>query len=192
MKAASPVIWRCFTTSRSFSAPSSGWPRHGATNCRAWSSCIARSAADGPMPGSKPSRRNRSGNFMSAINYLTAARETPVVAARPEHNSVGAVIDIGSNSVKLLVGHVTGTAVEQLYSIGEAVRLGQGAFQTRRLRPDIIERVAGTVAEFARSARNFSPSVFRILATSAVREAVNRSDLVRAVETRAQKRVEIL
>jgi len=107
-------------------------------------------------------------------------------------NSVGAVIDIGSNSVKLLIGQITGTTVQRIYSIGESLKVGQGAFQTRRLQPDVIERVAETVAEFSRSARKFSPSVFRIVATSAVREAANRADLVRAVEARAQKRVEIL
>jgi exopolyphosphatase/guanosine-5'-triphosphate,3'-diphosphate pyrophosphatase len=127
---------------------------------------------------------------MNAFNYPRA--ETPAAAARPAVNSVGAVIDIGSNSVKLLVGQVTGSVVERIYSIAESLKVGQGAFQTRRLRPDVIERVAGKVAEFVRTARNFSPAVFRIFATSAVREAINRSDLVRAIETRVQKRVEIL
>ena len=127
---------------------------------------------------------------MSAFHYPT--HRIPAVAEGLESNSVGAVIDIGSNSVKLLVGQVTGNSVERIYSIGQAVRLGHGTFQTRWLRPDVIERVAETVAEFADSARNFSPCVFRILATSAVREAINRLDLVRAVETRAHERVEIL
>jgi exopolyphosphatase/guanosine-5'-triphosphate,3'-diphosphate pyrophosphatase len=127
---------------------------------------------------------------MSAFNYPT--HEIPVADRGPESNSVGAVIDIGSNSVKLLVGQVRGNTVERIYSTAAPVKLGQGTFQTRWLRPEAIERVTGTVAEFARSARNFSPCVFRVLATSAVREAINRFDLVRAVQTRAQTRVEIL
>jgi exopolyphosphatase/guanosine-5'-triphosphate,3'-diphosphate pyrophosphatase len=127
---------------------------------------------------------------MSAPNYPAAATTDGRPAA--ECNSVGAVIDIGSNSVKLLVGQVRGTTVERIYSIGESIKLGQGAFQTRRLQPNVIERVAGTVAEFVQAASKFSPAVLRILATSAVREAINRADFVRAVEARAQKRVAVL
>jgi exopolyphosphatase/guanosine-5'-triphosphate,3'-diphosphate pyrophosphatase len=127
---------------------------------------------------------------MNAVGCPT--QKTAIAAAHPEYNSVGAVIDIGSNSVKLLVGLVTGTAVERIYSSGETLKLGRGAFLTRWLMPESIERVAGMVAKFAEVAGKFCPSVFRILATSAVREALNGLDLVRAVEVRTGKRVEIL
>src|ERR1051326_8526655 len=127
---------------------------------------------------------------MNTVNY--PALERPVAARAPQYNTVGAVIDSGSNAVKLLVGQVNGAGFERIYSIGESMKVGQGAFQTRRLQPDVIERVASIVAELVGSARRFSPSIFRILATSAVREAVNRGELVRAVETKAQRRVEIL
>jgi exopolyphosphatase/guanosine-5'-triphosphate,3'-diphosphate pyrophosphatase len=110
----------------------------------------------------------------------------------PSGNSVRAVIDIGSNSVKLLVGQVRGTTVEPIYSIAQPGKLGQGVFQTRRLGPEAIDRTADAVAKFAALARGFSPSSFRILATSAVREAINRADLLRAVEDRAHHRVELL
>jgi exopolyphosphatase/guanosine-5'-triphosphate,3'-diphosphate pyrophosphatase len=127
---------------------------------------------------------------MNTINYQPVVNR--VTRSPAGGNSVGAVIDIGSNSVKLLVGQVNGSNVERIYSIGQSVKLGQGAFQTRRLRPEVIDRVAATVGEFADTARKFAPSIFRILATSAVREAINRADLVRAVEGRAQNRVEVL
>src|SRR5262245_29956469 len=127
---------------------------------------------------------------MNAVQYST--HETPVKVRATECSPIGAVIDIGSNSVKLLVGQLRGTSVEPLFMISQPVKIGQGSFQTRRLRPDTIERVTKSVADLTRRARSFSPSVFRIVATSAVREAVNRSDLIRAIETRIQKRIEIL
>jgi exopolyphosphatase/guanosine-5'-triphosphate,3'-diphosphate pyrophosphatase len=127
---------------------------------------------------------------MNTINFQPLVNRITRPPARG--NSVGAVIDIGSNSVKLLVGQVVGANVERIYSIGQSVKLGQGAFQTRRLRPEVIDRVAATVADFAATARKFSPSIFRIFATSAVREATNRADFLRTVESRSQNRVEIL
>jgi exopolyphosphatase/guanosine-5'-triphosphate,3'-diphosphate pyrophosphatase len=127
---------------------------------------------------------------MNTINcHAVLNRMTSLAAAS---NSVGAVIEIGSNSVNMLVGQVTGTTVDPIHSIARPVKLGQGVFQTRRLGQEAIDHAADAVAEFSALARGYSPSSFRILATSAVREAINRADLLRAVEDRAQHRVELL
>jgi len=44
-------------------------------------------------------------------------------------NDIGAIIEIGSNSVKLLVGKITANSVERIYSMRESVRVGQGHFK---------------------------------------------------------------
>ena len=103
-----------------------------------------------------------------------------------------AVIDIGTNSVKLLVAAVEGAEVRWVHKAGEAVRLGQGIFETHWLQPDAIQRAAQVVARLARQAAGFNPSVFHVIATSAVREAVNRADLVNAVEAASGLKVEVL
>jgi hypothetical protein len=60
-------------------------------------------------------------------------------------NDIGAIIEIGSNSVTLLIGKITANSVERIDSARKSVKVGQGAFQNRRLRPELIERVAAIV-----------------------------------------------
>lgn len=107
-------------------------------------------------------------------------------------NSVRAVIDVGTNSVKLLVGQVSGGAVQPLVERSEQTRLGEGFFADRLLRPDAIRRTAGAVARFRAEAEAFAPDRIRILATAAAREALNPSELVAALESAARLPLEII
>ena len=59
-----------------------------------------------------------------------------------------AVIDVGSNSVKLLIADVIDGIVIPLMHEGEQTRLGRGVFEVGRLQPEAI-------AETARAALNF-------------------------------------
>jgi exopolyphosphatase/pppGpp-phosphohydrolase len=47
-----------------------------------------------------------------------------------------AVIDVGTNSVKLLVAEVAGQIVTPLLEQSEQTRLGRGFYPLHRLRPD--------------------------------------------------------
>ena len=60
-----------------------------------------------------------------------------------------AVIDVGTNSVKLLVAEVAGRRVQPLAETSRQTRLGRGFYETQRLQPSAIARTAGAVAEFA-------------------------------------------
>ena len=60
-----------------------------------------------------------------------------------------AVIDIGTNSVKLLVADVAGREVRPVCEQSHQTRLGQGFYETRRLRPEAMEATAQAVAGFA-------------------------------------------
>ena len=51
-----------------------------------------------------------------------------------------AAVDIGTNSVRLLVADLDGTAPHHVDRRMHITRLGQGVNQTRRLAPDAIER----------------------------------------------------
>jgi exopolyphosphatase/guanosine-5'-triphosphate,3'-diphosphate pyrophosphatase len=93
-----------------------------------------------------------------------------------------AVIDIGTNSVKLLVAEVTGEQVVPLYEEADQTRLGRGFYETHRLQPEAIARTAQAVASFAARARQSGARQPRVIATSAAREAVNRAELVSAVQ----------
>lgn len=103
-----------------------------------------------------------------------------------------AVIDVGTNSIKLLVAEVTGRRVRPLWEESKQTRLGQGFYQAHRLQAGPIEKTARAVAEFAATARAQHTSSLRVIATSAARDAVNASDLVAAIRAEAGLTTEII
>jgi len=103
-----------------------------------------------------------------------------------------AVIDVGTNSIKLLVADVGGRDVQPVHEESRQTRLGKGFYETRQLQPDAIARTAEAVAEFAKTARENKAASIRIIATSAVRDAMNSGDLTSAIERAAGLKVEII
>jgi len=103
-----------------------------------------------------------------------------------------AVIDIGTNSVKLLVAAVSGRRVEPLLEGSEQTRLGSGFYETRRLQPAAIAHTARVVAGFGEKAREWAAAPIRVIATSAARDATNQDELLDAVRRAAGLEVEII
>jgi exopolyphosphatase / guanosine-5'-triphosphate,3'-diphosphate pyrophosphatase len=103
-----------------------------------------------------------------------------------------AVIDVGTNSVKLLVADVHGGAVQPVFEDSEQTRLGSGFYETRRLQPAAISKTARAVASFVTQARQMNAPSIRVIATSAAREAVNATDLTDAIEQAAGLKAEII
>jgi exopolyphosphatase / guanosine-5'-triphosphate,3'-diphosphate pyrophosphatase len=103
-----------------------------------------------------------------------------------------AVIDVGTNSVKLLVAEVAGHEVRPLCEDSQQTRLGQGFYETHRLQPEAIANTAHAVARFADDARRLKTERLRVIATSAARDAVNPHELLAAIESAAGLNVEII
>lgn len=103
-----------------------------------------------------------------------------------------AVIDVGTNSVKLLVADVQGRDVRPVCEESKQTRLGQGFYVTHRLQPEPIANTAAAVTHFAARARETKADSIRVIATSAARDAQNRQELVSAIETASQLKVEII
>lgn len=92
-----------------------------------------------------------------------------------------AVIDVGTNSVKVLVADVTDGSVVPLWETGLQTRLGRGFYESHRLQPEPIAATADAVARFALHAREKGATRVRVVATSAVRDAVNGAELIAAI-----------
>jgi exopolyphosphatase/guanosine-5'-triphosphate,3'-diphosphate pyrophosphatase len=103
-----------------------------------------------------------------------------------------AVIDVGTNSIKLLVADVAGRNVQPVHEESRQTRLGQGFYETRRLQMQPIAYSANAVADFARTARKHGARSIRVIATSAARDAVNSEDLISAIEAASGLKVEII
>jgi exopolyphosphatase/guanosine-5'-triphosphate,3'-diphosphate pyrophosphatase len=103
-----------------------------------------------------------------------------------------AVIDIGTNSVKLLVADVSGGRVDPLYEGSEQTRLGAGFYETHRLLPEAIAKTADAVRAFVENAERFGPLTLHIIATSAARDALNQSELAAAIRAATAKELVVI
>jgi exopolyphosphatase / guanosine-5'-triphosphate,3'-diphosphate pyrophosphatase len=103
-----------------------------------------------------------------------------------------AVIDVGTNSIKLLVADVSGRDVQPVHEESRQTRLGKGFYESNQLQPEAIARTAEAVAEFAKTAREKNSASVRVIATSAARDAVNPTDLTSAIERASGLKTEII
>src|SRR6267142_5676404 len=103
-----------------------------------------------------------------------------------------AVIDVGTNSIKLLVADVRGRDVRPVHEESKQTRLGKGFYESNCLQPEAIARTAEAVWEFAEIAREKSAASIRVIATSAARDAVNPTDLTLSIERASGLKTEII
>jgi exopolyphosphatase/guanosine-5'-triphosphate,3'-diphosphate pyrophosphatase len=88
---------------------------------------------------------------------------------------IRACIDIGTNSVKLLVVNVKDQqVVDTLEYQAIATRIGQGLGRTHKLLPEAIDRAVEVIESFKREAELLGADRIIPVATSAVRDAQNR------------------
>jgi exopolyphosphatase / guanosine-5'-triphosphate,3'-diphosphate pyrophosphatase len=84
-----------------------------------------------------------------------------------------AVIDIGTNSTRLLVADVVDSRVAELDRRTRVTRLGRGVDLSGSLATEGIEAVCTTVAEYVDAYQLLGATEVEAIATSAVRDASN-------------------
>ena len=99
-----------------------------------------------------------------------------------------AVIDIGSNSVRLML--VANGKV--LYKRLNTTRLGEGLASSSLLKREAIERTANAVATFYQEAKEENAKSTYAFATAAVRTAENGSEFIKRVKTLCGLNVEVV
>jgi len=107
-------------------------------------------------------------------------------------NARRAVIDVGTNSVKMLVADVAGRHVEPLLEDSRQTRLGRGFYETQRLQPLAIAQTAFATGEFFRAAKKLGATTIRVIATSAARDAENAGELAAALEKACGTKLEVI
>src|SRR5205085_2426292 len=104
-----------------------------------------------------------------------------------------AAIDIGSNSIKLVV--VDAAASDSFAVLGrerEVVRLGHETLTKRRLSTAAIQRAINCIQRFRTAAEVRQVEAIVAVATASVREARNASHFIKQVEKATGIRVEVL
>lgn len=97
-----------------------------------------------------------------------------------------AAIDVGSNSIRLIVAETTGSGSYRVIDDEkEIARLGHGLEETGALDPANIERSVDAIARMKDIASGYGVERIRAIATAAVREATNGQTLIDLVAQRA-------
>jgi len=96
-----------------------------------------------------------------------------------------AAVDIGTNSVRLLVADVDGTSPRDAKIVPldrrmRITRLGQGVDRSRALAPEAIARTTAVLREYHDVLAEFGITQVRATATSAARDATNRAEFFTA------------
>ena len=96
-----------------------------------------------------------------------------------------AAIDVGSNTVRLLVSNVEDYGERQVIKknayLRVPVRLGEDVFSSGAVGPEKFKKLLDTMDAFQRLMGLYQVSRYRVCATSALREATNKQAVVEAI-----------
>jgi exopolyphosphatase/guanosine-5'-triphosphate,3'-diphosphate pyrophosphatase len=103
-----------------------------------------------------------------------------------------AAIDVGTNAVRLELARVLPDgAIETMHQERDPVRPGEGLFKTGMIRQEVADRLLSTLRRYSALCRRYDARV-KAVATSAVREAKNRDEIVRRARREAQLNLEVI
>ncbi|MEQ8641260.1 MAG: Ppx/GppA family phosphatase [Alphaproteobacteria bacterium] len=117
--------------------------------------------------------------------------DDPATLPLPPAGRIG-VIDIGSNSVRLVVFEARDRAPAVLFNERTLCGLGRGLANGGRLNPDAVALALASLERYAHLARAMHASRLDLLATSAVRDAADGAAFVAEAERRARSPVTVL
>ncbi len=103
-----------------------------------------------------------------------------------------AAIDVGTNTVLLLVAERRGAELAPLLERAEITRLGRGVDASGRLDPAAIRATVDVIASYAADARRLGAERIVCVATSAARDAANGAEFFAAARKAAGLSPEII
>lgn len=104
-----------------------------------------------------------------------------------------AALDIGSNSVRMLVADVRAEGdIRALASERQVVRLGESVFRDGFLSPAALDELSALLARMASEIRRFNIAGMRAVATSAVRDTSNQREFLERASAAIGAPVEVI
>lgn len=103
-----------------------------------------------------------------------------------------AAVDIGANSVRLKIARAGKRRLEVIHEDRQVTRLGEQVFSTGLLSPEAMAETVKVLRRFHRTAQKLGVDAFRVVATSALRNARNRKSFVEWVYSSTGWGVEVI
>jgi exopolyphosphatase/guanosine-5'-triphosphate,3'-diphosphate pyrophosphatase len=103
-----------------------------------------------------------------------------------------AVIDIGTNSTRLLIADVEAGSVDEIYRESRVTRLGRGVDYSGQLSAEGIEAVCSAIADYMPLISEEEAREVMVIATSAVRDAENGSAFVAELRERFELSCQVI
>ncbi len=101
-------------------------------------------------------------------------------------------IDIGTNTLRLLIAEAGPDSFHELYSGRKITRLGQGLERTGCLSREAVERSVRALLDFTEQIGHFFPHSVCVIGTSALRNASNSSAFLEEVKDRTGLDVSVI
>src|SRR3954454_21727418 len=102
-----------------------------------------------------------------------------------DYEDILAAIDVGTNAVRMELARVLPDgSLETMHTERDPVRPGEGLFTTGVINAQVADRLLSTLRRYSALCRRYGARV-RAVATSAVREARNRDEIVRRAKREA-------
>jgi exopolyphosphatase / guanosine-5'-triphosphate,3'-diphosphate pyrophosphatase len=102
------------------------------------------------------------------------------------------VIDIGSSTIKLLIGESHGEDVKIIESLKNPNSLGKHAFLKGRIPQTVINQTAGVLQKYKDVLKEYDVTNVMVIATTAVREARNRDIFLDTVLRKTGFKIDVL
>ena len=102
------------------------------------------------------------------------------------------VIDIGSNSIKLLIGERKDNGMTIVDSLKNIIPIGKSTFFDGNIAQEDINQIIGILEKYKKTLQEYDVKDIKVIATTAIREAGNKEIFLDTIERKTGFEIEIL
>lgn len=101
-------------------------------------------------------------------------------------------IDIGTNSTRLLIADYSHQGIQEIYRELHTTRIGEGMKQSQGIKPQGLERTIACLQAYQKKCALYQVENIVAVATSAVRDAANRQQVLEEIKEKTGLDVQVL
>lgn len=102
------------------------------------------------------------------------------------------VIDIGSNSIKLLIGERKDNGMTTVDSLKNIIPIGKSTFFDGNIAQEDINQIIGILEKYKKTLQEYAVTDIKVIATTAIREAGNKEIFLDTIERKTGFKIEVL